>query len=164
VDETPFRFGLERVRELREHDEDRAREDFAASLTCRERDAATLRAASDVVREARDARRAGAPLDGHTIVAQQLWLERVEADRRKAELEVARRDAEIESRRQALGAAQQRREVIERLKERHQAQHQAADALRSAAALDEMALAIHRRREGTLVPPSPSTGSSRSRR
>jgi flagellar FliJ protein len=149
VDETPFRFGLERVRELREHDEDRAREDFAASLTRRERDAATLRAASDVVREARDARRAGAPLDGHTIVAQQLWLERVEADRRKAELEVARRDAEIESRRQALGAAQQRREVIERLKERHRAQHQAADALRSAAALDEMALAIHRRREGT---------------
>lgn len=148
VDETPFRFGLERVRELREHDEDRAREEFAASLTRRERDAAVLRAASDLVRQAQDTRRAGAPLDGRAIVAQHLWLERVEADRRKAELEVTRRDAEIESRRQALAAAQQRREVLERLKERHRSEHQAADAHRAASALDEMALAIHRRREG----------------
>lgn len=147
VDETPFRFGLERVRELREHDEDRAREEFAASLTRRERDAAVLRAASDLVQQAQDARRAGAPLDGQAIVAQHLWLDRVETDRRKAELEITRRDAEIESRRQALAAAQQRREVLERLKERHRAEHQAADAQRAAATLDEMALAIHRRRE-----------------
>jgi len=149
VDETPFRFGLERVRELREHAEDRAREEFAASLNRRERDAAALHAASDLVEQAQQARRGGAaaPLSGQDILAQQRWLERVESDRRNAELEVARRDAEIESRRQALGAAQQRREVIERLKERHRAEHQAADALRAAAALDEMALAIHRRRE-----------------
>src|SRR3954447_7491700 len=127
VDETPFRFGLERVRELREHDEDRAREEFAASLTRRERDAAALRVASDLVRRAQDARRAGAPLDGQMIVAQPLWLPprrahppwlgRVEPARRNAELEVPRRDAEIESRRHALASAQQRREVLERLKE-----------------------------------------------
>jgi flagellar FliJ protein len=149
VDQTPFRFGLERVRELREHDEDRAREEFAQSLSRRERDAAKLVSAADLVREAREARIAGGtgPLTGQALIAQQLWLERVERDRRQAELEVARRDAEIESRRQALGAAQQRREVIERLKERHHEQHRAADALRSAAALDEMGLAIHRRRE-----------------
>jgi flagellar FliJ protein len=149
VDETPFRFGLERVRELREHDEDRAREEFAQSLSRRERDAAKLAAASDLVRQAREARVAGAmaPLSGQTLISQQLWLERVETDRRQAELEVARRDAEIESRRLALGAAQQRREVIERLKERHRDQHRVQNALRSAAALDEMALAIHRRRE-----------------
>jgi flagellar FliJ protein len=150
VDETPFRFGLERVREIREHDEDRAREEFAASLSRRERDAAALAAAADLVQQARDARLGGSalPLSGQHLITQQLWLERVEQDRRKAELEVARRDAEIESRRQALGAAQQRREVVERLKERHREQHHAADALRAAAALDEMALAIHRRREG----------------
>jgi flagellar FliJ protein len=149
VDETPFRFGLERVRELREHDEDRAREEFAASLTRRERDAAALHAAAELVRQARDARLEGAdtPVTGQDLIAHQLWIERVENDRRNAELEVARRDAEIESRRQALGAAQQRREVIERLKERHRAEHQAADAIRAAAVLDEMGLAIHRRRE-----------------
>jgi len=151
VDETPFRFGLERVRELRAHDEDRAREEFAASLTRRERDAAALAAADDLVRQARAARRdgAGAPLTGQDLIAHQLWLERVEADRRRAELEVTRRDAEIESRRQALAAAQQRREVIERLRERHRSQHQAADARRSGAALDEMALAVHRRRDAS---------------
>ena len=128
---------------------------------------ATLRcsgAASDLVTPAHGTRRAGAALDGQTIVAQQLWLERVETDRRSAELEVTRRDAEIESRRQALAAAQQRREVLERLKQRHRAEHQAADAQRAAATLDEMALAIHRRREAPDgAPPSPSTGSSRSR-
>ena len=149
MDETPFRFGLERVRELRAHAEDRAREEFAASLTRRERDAAALAAAADLVQQARDTRLGGSalPLSGQDLITQQLWLERVEQDRRKAELEVARRDAEIESRRQALGAAQQRREVIERLKQRHRTEHQAADALRAAAALDEMALAVHRRRE-----------------
>jgi flagellar FliJ protein len=148
VDETPFRFGLERVRELREHAEDRAREEFAASLSRRQRDAAALAAADELVRRARDNRRGGVamPVSGQDLIAYQRWLERVENDRRRAELEVARRDAEIESRRQALGAAQQRREVIERLKERHRAEHQAADALRAAAALDEMALSIHRRR------------------
>jgi flagellar FliJ protein len=101
------------------------------------------------VRQARDARLEGAdaPLSGHDLIAHQLWLERVETDRRNAELEVARRDAEIESRRQALAAARQRREVIERLKERQRADHRAAGAIRTAAALDEMALAVHRRRE-----------------
>src|SRR3954453_13348437 len=89
VDETPFRFGLERVRELREHDEDRAREEFAASLTRRRRDAAALDAAADLVAQARDARleQSGAHLTGQDLIAHQLWLERVEADRRKAELE-----------------------------------------------------------------------------
>jgi flagellar FliJ protein len=151
VDETPFRFGLERVRELREHAEDRAREEFAASLTRREQDAAALAAAVELVRQAREARRDGsgaAPLTGQDLIAHQLWLERVESDRRKAELELARRDAEIESRRKALDAAQQRREVIERLRDRHRAEHEAADARRTGAALDEMALAIHRRRAG----------------
>jgi flagellar FliJ protein len=148
VDETPFRFGLERVRELREHDEDRAREEFAASLNRRERDAAALAAADELVRRARAMRAAGAaPLSGPDLIARHLWVERLEADRRAAELEVTRRDAEIESRRLALGAAQQRREVIERLKDRHRAEHERADALRAAAALDEMALAMHRRRE-----------------
>ena len=150
VDETPFRFGLERVRELRAHAEDRAREELAASLTRRERDLAALAAAAEQVRQARESRRDGsaAALTGQDLIAHQLWLERVEADRRKAELELARRDAEVESRRQALDAAQQRRDVIERLRERHRAEHEAADARRTGAALDEMALAIHRRRAG----------------
>jgi flagellar protein FliJ len=148
VDVTPFRFGLERVRELRAHAEDRAREEFAASMASRERDAAALAAAEDLVRHARESLRDGSAtgLSGQDLIAHQMWLERVEADRRLAELQVARREAEVESRRHALAAATREREVIERLRDRHRAEHDAADARRSAAALDEMALSIHRRR------------------
>ena len=148
VDETPFRFGLERVRELRAHAEDRAREEFAATLALRERDAAALAAATDLVRQARESLRDGGATSssGRALITHQRWLERVEADRRRAELQLARRDAEVESRRQALAAATQQREVIERLRDRHHAEHEAADARRTAAALDEMALSIHRRR------------------
>ena len=42
-----FKFGLERVRELRAHDEDRAKEAFAASLNERLKGAALLAAADD---------------------------------------------------------------------------------------------------------------------
>jgi flagellar protein FliJ len=148
VDVTPFRFGLERVRELRAHAEDRAREEFAASMASRERDAAALAAAEDLVRQARESLRDGSAtgLSGQDLIAHQMWLQRVEADRRLAELQLARREAEVESRRQALAGATREREVIERLRDRHRAEHDAADARRSAAALDEMALSIHRRR------------------
>ena len=145
----PFRFGLERVRELRAHDEDRAREEFAASLSRRMRDAAQLAAAAEVVEQARAwCRTAASGMTGQHLIANHLWLERLERDRRQAEFEVARRDVEVEARRQALGTAKQRREVLERLKERHRAEHQLAGARRAGAALDEMALAIHRRRGG----------------
>jgi flagellar protein FliJ len=149
VDDVPFRFGLERVRELRAHDEDRAREEFAASLSRRMRDAAQLAAAADLVEQARAwCRGAASGLTGQDLISNQLWLERVERDRRQAELEVARRDVEVEARRQTLGTAKARREVLERLKERHRAEHEQAGARRAGAALDEMALAIHRRRNG----------------
>ncbi|MEZ5120048.1 MAG: hypothetical protein R2736_00460 [Solirubrobacterales bacterium] len=42
----PFRFRLERVRELRAHAEDRAREELAASLGAQLRGEAMLRAAT----------------------------------------------------------------------------------------------------------------------
>ncbi|HEV3002243.1 MAG TPA: hypothetical protein VGW75_15985, partial [Solirubrobacteraceae bacterium] len=56
-----FRFGLERVREIRAHDEDRAKEAFAASLADRTRGAAMLAAAAREVDDAHAARRGGAP-------------------------------------------------------------------------------------------------------
>ena len=48
----PFRFGLERVREIRVHDEDQAKERFAASLNARVRGEAVLRAAEERLRQA----------------------------------------------------------------------------------------------------------------
>jgi flagellar FliJ protein len=149
VTDVPFRFGLERVRELRVHDEDRAREEFAASLSRRVRGAAMLASAGELVEQARTVRRADAhasALSAQDFLAHQLWMERLERDRQGAELDLARHEAEVEARRQSLGHARQRREVLERLKERRAAEHAARAARREGAELDELALAMHRRR------------------
>jgi flagellar protein FliJ len=148
VTDVPFRFGLERVREVRAHTEDRAREQFAASVSARMRTASMLQSAHDLVERARDARRdfAAAPLSGQDLMHRQLWLERVERGRQDAELDLTRHDAEVDARRRALAAARQQREVLEKLKERRQAEHTRDNERRAGAALDEMALAAHRRR------------------
>lgn len=147
--DVPFRFGLERVRELREHDEDRAREEFAASLNRRARGAAMLQAAQDLIEQARDGRRTGAatgPLTGQDLMSQQLWLERLERHRDSAARELDRSDHELTVRRGELNEARQKREVLEKLKERRRDEHAAASARRQGAALDEMALSAHVRR------------------
>ena len=142
-----FRFGLERVREVRAHDEDRAKEAFAASLAQRVRGAALLAAAGQEVAAAHDAQRAQDPSrTGHDLYAMQLWLERVERSRREAEQELARRDAELEQRRGALTEASRRRQALDRLKERRAAEHRVAAARRDGAVLDEIAMNQHLRR------------------
>jgi flagellar FliJ protein len=148
VTQVPFRFGLERVRELRAHDEDRAREDLAASLAHHLRGAAKLRAAGEHVELARDASRAGSAsgLRVSDLLAHHRWLERLERERQQAELDVARHEAEVDARRAALAGARQRREALERLKERRRAEHHLHAARREGAALDEMALGMHLRR------------------
>jgi flagellar FliJ protein len=148
--DVPFRFGLERVRELRAHDEDRAREEFAASLNRRARGAAMLQAAQDLIEEARDGRRTGVatgPISGQDLVSQQLWLERLERHRDTAERELDRTDQELTVRRSELNEARQKREVLEKLKERRRDEHAAQNARRQGAALDEMALTAHVRKQ-----------------
>ncbi len=146
--EVPFRFGLERVRELRVHDEDRAREEFAASLSRRSRGAEVLATAAERIERAREGRRAGTHASGlsaRDLHAHHLWLERLERDRQGAELALARQDAEVEACRDALGRARQDREVLERLKGRRAAEHRRAEDRREGARLDELALTMHRR-------------------
>lgn len=147
--DVPFRFGLERVRELRAHDEDRAREEFAASLSRRARGAAMLQAAQDLIEEARDGRRTGVgrgPVTGQDLLSQQLWLERLERHRDTAARELDRSDRELTVRRTELNEARQKREILEKLKERRRDEHAAENARRQGAALDEMALSAHVRR------------------
>lgn len=147
--DVPFRFGLERVRELRAHDEDRAREEFAASLNRRARGAAMLQAAQELIEQARDGRRsetAAGAVTGQDLVSQQLWLERLERHRDSAAQELTRSDAELSARRHELDQARQKREVLEKLKERRRDEHAAENARREGAALDEMALSAHVRR------------------
>jgi flagellar protein FliJ len=142
-----FRFGLERVREIRAHDEDRAKEAFAASLAQRARGAALLAAAAQQFDDAQAARRDGAPAaSGQELVSMQAYLDRVEQSRRDAERDLAQSEAALAERRRLLTEASRRRQALERLKERRAAEHAAEVARREGVMLDEIALAAHVRR------------------
>jgi flagellar FliJ protein len=148
--ETPsFTFRLERVRTLRERAEERAREELATELRARLRGEAMLKQAMDAVSAAREAGR-GAAVAGRVVSvgemrAAQAYLERTEQVRATAELDLARQDAEVAVRREALAAAARDRQAIDKLKERQQADHDAEWARRAQNQLDELALAVHRR-------------------
>ena len=149
--ESSFRFGLERVRELRVHSEDRAKEAFAASLNERLRGAAQLAAADERLR---DALLAGSPqaaaglgaLTGNDLLARQTFVERLERSKADARLALDHLDTELASRRSSLADASRDREALERLKDRRREEHRLATGRAEAAALDEIALRGHLRR------------------
>ena len=143
----PFVFSLERVREVRAHEEDKAREAFAASLSLRARGVALLADAQARAAAAREQAIAKtAPRSGATLLSEQAWLERVQRSQEQAALELERRNDELEQQRAALTAAGQRRQVLDRLKDRKRQDHAVEAARRDAVALDEVALNGHIRR------------------
>jgi flagellar protein FliJ len=147
VTDPSFAFSLERVREVRAHEEDVAREAFAASLSLRARGAALLADAQARAAAAReDAIAAMAPRSGADLIATQAWLERTQRSQEQAALELDRREAELEARRAALASAGQRRQVLEKLKERKAEAHRLESTRREASILDEVALAGHVRK------------------
>jgi flagellar export protein FliJ len=142
-----FSFRLERVRVLRERAEDQAKEEYAASLAHRLEGEALLRAAAETRDRARsDARTAGIAASGMDMLSSQAWLERLELARQAAELELDRRDAEVEARHVALVNAACERHALERLSEKRRAEHALETNRREAYELDELAAAGHRRR------------------
>ena len=149
VVETPsFTFRLERVRDLRERAEEHAREELARELALRMRGAALLLEATHAVTAARDTGsgvfgRFGAT--GADMLAAQAYMERAERDRREAALDLDRQDAEVDARRSALQSAAREREVLERLKQRKQAEYRREAGRREGALLDEMAITMFRR-------------------
>jgi flagellar FliJ protein len=146
---SPFRFGLERVREIRVHDEEQAQEQFAASLSERVRGEALLRAAESRLEEARTQgapATLGLPLTGLSLVSRQVWVERLERSRQDAELQLRGLDAELAQSRASLTDASRRREVLDKLKDRQRDAHRRDAQRREGAELDEMALRVHSRR------------------
>jgi flagellar FliJ protein len=142
-----FSFRLERVRALRERAEDHAKEEYAASLAHRMEGESLLRAAADTRDRARAEARTGVGgLSGMDLLASQAWLERLERARQAAELELDRRDAEVEARHVALVNAARERHALERLAEKRRAEHTLETNRREAYELDELAAAGHRRR------------------
>ena len=145
----PFQFRLERVRALRERVEEQARDELASSMAVRMKGEAMLRAAAEDVGVAHDARRrvSAADVSGAELRALQAYLERTERRRESAALELDRREAEVDARRQALAVRSQERQVLERLKDRRRQDHAREMDRREGALLDEMALTAHRRME-----------------
>src|SRR3954447_26024069 len=143
-----FTFRLERVRSLRERAEDRAKEEYAASLAHRMDGVAMLRAAAEHRDQARAAVRpaADAALTGIDSLASQAWLERLERARHAAELELDRRDAEVDARHVALVHAARERHALERLADKRRAEHALEASRREGYELDELAAAGHRRK------------------
>jgi flagellar protein FliJ len=143
-----FTFGLERVRELREHAESQAKEQLAASLNQRMKGAAMLAAASDELSAAAEAGRptAGERLNAADLMAHERWVQALKREAENAALSLDRLDAEVDARRQTLGDKRRDREVLERLKERKAAEHAAEVARRESAELDEIALGMYQRR------------------
>ena len=147
VSNPSFVFSLERVREVRAHEEDMAREAFAASLSLRARGVALLADAQARAAAAREQAVAETtPRSGAALISAQAWLERVQRSQEQAALELDRRSAELEQRRVALASAGQRRQVLERLKDRKRQAHHVENTRRDAVALDEIAMTGHVRR------------------
>jgi flagellar FliJ protein len=144
----PFRFGLQRVREIRAHDEDQAKERFAASLNQRLRAEAVLRAAEDRLRDARqDAVPAAfGPLTGASLVSRQAWMDRLERSREDAALRMSAYEAELAQSRASLTDASRAREVLDKLESRQREEHRKVSERAENAELDEMALRVHARR------------------
>ena len=147
VTRPPFNFRLERVRALRESFEDQAREELAASLSTALKGEAMLRAAHETYAGAQATRRqtAANELTGQDLLAMQAYVERTNRAKQAAELELDRREAEVDARRTALLAAARERQVLERLKERRAADHRRESARIEGVLLDEMAINSHRR-------------------
>jgi flagellar FliJ protein len=147
VSNPSFVFSLERVREVRAHEEDMAREAFAASLSLRARGVALLADAQARAAAAREQAVAEtSPRSGAALISAQAWLERVQRSQEQAALELDRRSAELEQSRAALTSAGQRRQVLERLKDRKRHAHNLETVRREAVALDEVAMTGHVRR------------------
>jgi flagellar protein FliJ len=145
----PFRFGLQRVREIRAHDEDQAKERFAASLNARVRGEAVLRAAEDRLRDAQSGATAPGfgPLSGQSLVARQAWVERMEHDRADARLRMTTYETDLQRKRGELAKASQAREVLDKLEERQREEHRLESERAESGRLDEMAIQMFARRQ-----------------
>jgi flagellar FliJ protein len=148
VEQAPFRFRLERLRELRATVEDEARERFAGALLQLDAGEALASAAADRVGAAAVAQRSAAdqPLTGSDLQLLQFWRERAELSRQDAAADVAARARLVEERRGEMLSAARDREVLERLKRRRGAEHARSTGRAAAAALDDLSQARHGRR------------------
>lgn len=141
----PFTFRLERVRALRERAEQRASEELASSVAHQRRGEEALRAAEERVARAREGRRATAQASGADLLAMQAYIERTQRAEQAAALDLGRREAEVDARRDALVHAAREHRALTRLEQRRREEHNMQVARAEGAVMDELALGVHRR-------------------
>ena len=144
---SPFRFRLERIRELRERKEDEAKRALAEAITEHFRAEEEVRAAERRIAGARASQlqAAASRRSGLELVAHQAYLERTETARRASMHALDRRELELNDRRDELGEAARDRQTLERLKERRRAEYQREAARIESLMLDEIAINNFRR-------------------
>jgi len=145
VSARPFTFRLERVRALRERAEERASEELAHSVAHHQRGELELLAAAERTEQARQDRRVTAQATGADLLAMQAYLERTLRAEQAAALDLGRREAEVDARRDALVHAAREHRALTRLEQRRREEHAIAAARADGAVMDEVALSVHRR-------------------
>lgn len=144
----PFRFRLERVKTLRERAEQQRAEELAASVAHQRRGEEELAAAAQRVDRARHDRRAVAQATGADLLSMQAYIERTQRAQHAAALDLGRREAEVDARRDALVHAAREHRALTRLEERRRDEHDQEVARIEGAHMDEVALTVHRRSAG----------------
>ena len=143
-----FRFRLERLRTIRKHSEDAAKEALAGALARHQQSEDQVRAASERVAQARAAQLEGAarPSNVTDLLAMQAYLERTESAHHASRHDLHRHGLELAGRRDELAAAARERQSLERLKEHRLADHRREAARVEGLELDEVALNTFRGR------------------
>ena len=137
---TPFRFRLDRVRDVRVREEDLAREALSGALRARDSSVDVVDGLTGRLRAVQVVPAADTPTGGADLVARQRWVQSLEGQVAAARGELRRHDATVSTRRLELTDAGRRRQALDRLRERRAAEHHLAEGRREAAELDEMAL------------------------
>jgi flagellar FliJ protein len=144
---TPFKFRLERVRDLRQRREDLAKQELAGAMARHRAAEDALRDAEEQVEQARAAQlqSAAAPRSAAELIHMQAYLERAESATSARRQHVHQHEVEVARHRELLTSAARDRQALERLKERRAAEHRLEAERLAGIGLDEIALNTFRR-------------------
>lgn len=142
-----FRFSLQSVRDLRQSQEDTAREVLSAALRARDQVTGRLRALDAELQEAWNEIRRNSARGSTSIDFQQghAWCALLEARRTGIQTELADCHRKVHLRRQELQAATQRREMLDRLMKKQRSAHDQALLEEEQRVLDELAVRVSQR-------------------
>jgi flagellar protein FliJ len=138
----PFRFRLETVRRLRDHEEQRARDNLARELAAHSAATNDLRRRIEAVNDARSA------AQGADVVARAAWdvfIEHKSREQQLAATALVDQQLRVEDQRVALGHASREHKAVARLEDKHRARHREEQQRREEHELSDIASRAHGR-------------------